>query len=277
MSSSPSSRTSNATWCQSGRPSESVRSWTSTLPAFEVLTRQKIPPPPRRQAATNGSSESWPRYVFHGQGVRHRRTVRRGLEVRVRVGARGRADVPAFAVDNHEQAGLARVGCDPLERGDAVAAEDLEERELGLDADAVGRDRVDDPAAEPLGRVGGGGPSDLGVAAELEREQIEPRVEPDDQLAPLLVDRRDDTIGEGSRGPHPLDRRRVRPEARLGGGRRLSLGPALPYPPRTVCFSELPAVNFGTVAAGICTFSPGLRGSRPSAPCGRRSRTSRIL
>jgi hypothetical protein len=39
-------------------------------------------------------------------------------------------------------------------------------------------------------------------------------------LAPLLADRRGDAIGEESRGPHPLDRRGVRPEAGLGGGCR---------------------------------------------------------
>ena len=56
--------TRRATCCQSGRPSESTRSWTSAPPAFEVLTRQKMPAPLRRQAARNGSSESRPRYGF---------------------------------------------------------------------------------------------------------------------------------------------------------------------------------------------------------------------
>ena len=41
----PARATSRATCCQSGRPSESVRSWTSAPPAFEVLTTQKIPAP----------------------------------------------------------------------------------------------------------------------------------------------------------------------------------------------------------------------------------------
>ena len=33
----------------------------------------------------------------------------------------------------------------------------------------------------------------------------------------------------------------------------------------TALFSALPAENLGTSAAGICTFSPGLRGLTPSA------------
>src|SRR5438067_10557674 len=37
----------------------------------------------------------------------------------------------------------------------------------------------------------------------------------------------------------------------------------LAQPPRTADLSELPAENFGTVAAGICTFSPGRRGLTP--------------
>ena len=44
-SSSPSVATIMATWCQTGCPSVSVRSWTSAPPAFELLTRQKMPPP----------------------------------------------------------------------------------------------------------------------------------------------------------------------------------------------------------------------------------------
>ena len=57
----------------------------------------------------------------------------RALEVCGRVRARGRADVAALAVGDHEQAGRARVGADVLERAHAVGAERLEERELRLD------------------------------------------------------------------------------------------------------------------------------------------------
>ena len=70
------------------------------------------------------------------------------FEVRGRVGARGRADVAALAVGDHEQPGAARVEADVGERLHPVLAERLEERELRLDGDRVRRDRVDDPAAE---------------------------------------------------------------------------------------------------------------------------------
>src|SRR6185437_674524 len=85
----------------------------------------------------------------------------------------------------------------PLERRDAVGPEDLEERQLRLHGDAVRRDRVDDPAAEAGGRLGRGRAADVRVPAELEREQVEPRVEADDELAPPLADRLGQTVGEG--------------------------------------------------------------------------------
>ncbi len=195
--SSPSSRTSSATCCQSGRPSESVRSWTSVLPAFEVLTRQKMPPP----AAPAGGDEGLERVAAEvgvdGERVGERLPALARLEVGVGVGAGGRADVAALAVDDHEQAGVARVGDDALEGGEPVAAEHLEEGELRLDRDDVRSDRVDDAAAEARGCLGRRRPADVGVAAQLQREQVEPRVEADDELAALLLDRRRDPVGEG--------------------------------------------------------------------------------
>jgi len=58
----------------------------------------------------------------------------------------------------HDQPRLAGVGADVFERANAVGAERLEECELGLDADHVWRDRVDDPAAESPARLGRCGP-----------------------------------------------------------------------------------------------------------------------
>ena len=192
----PARATSSATWCQSGRPSESARSWMSALPAFEVLTRQKSPPPARRQAARNGLERVAAEVRVHGQRVGDRRPAVTRLEVGGGVGARGRADVAALAVRDHEQAGRARVGADLLERAHPVGAERLEERELRLDRDDVRRDGVDDPAAEARGRLGGRGPPDVGVAAQLDRQQVEPRVEADDELAALPLDGLGEAVGE---------------------------------------------------------------------------------
>ena len=52
-----------------------------------------------------------------------------------------------------------------------MRAERLEERELRLHGDRVGRDCIDDPAAEPRD-----------VAAKLDGHQVGDRIEPDDEL-----------------------------------------------------------------------------------------------
>ena len=154
-------------------------------PAFEVLTTQKMPAPSRRAAARYGSTDSRP---SHGLTVSASATRRVALEVGRRVGARGRADVAALAVGDHEQPGAARVGADLVEGGHPVGAERLEERELRLDGDRVRRDRVDDPAAEARD-----------VAAQLDRHQVGLRIEPDDELAALALDLGGQPVGEGQR------------------------------------------------------------------------------
>ena len=146
------------------------------------------------------------------------------LEIGVGVRARGGADVAALAVDDHEQPGRAGVADDALEGGEAVGAEHLEERELRLDGDCVRRDRVDDPAAEARGRLGRGRPAHVRVAAQLEREQVEARIEPDDQLAVPLDDGLGEAVGERRRGDggalHPYEVRhnkgRSLPQKRQG-------------------------------------------------------------
>ena len=86
--------------------------------------------------------------------VRQRRLVAARLEVGRGVGARGRADVAALGVREHQQPRRARVGAGVLEGAHPVRAERLEERELRLDGDDVRRDRVDDPAAEARAALG---------------------------------------------------------------------------------------------------------------------------
>ena len=121
------------------------------------------------------------------------------------VGPCRRTDVTALRVREHEQAGRARVVADFLEGTDPVRPERLEERELGLHADDVRRNRVDDPAAEARAAAGRGGPVVLDVADKLDRKQIRARVEPDQELRALALDgvckpvaeqgRRDDWLG----------------------------------------------------------------------------------
>ena len=122
--------------------------------------------------APRGGEERLDRLAAELRVDRQRVGARRvALEVRVGVGARGRADVAALAVGDHEQPGAPRVDADLVERRDPGGAERLEERELRLDGDGVRRDGVDDAAAEARD-----------VAAKLDGQQVEARVEPDDEL-----------------------------------------------------------------------------------------------
>src|SRR6476659_2414083 len=179
--SAPHSATSSATWCQTGRPSERTRSCTSAPPAFDVLTTQKMPAPSRRQAARNGSSESRPRYGFTVTA-----SASAGLpfaDSRYAVAyARGRPDVAALRVGDHLQPRRARVGANVLESAHAVGAERLEEGDLRLDRDHVRRHRIDEPTAETRAGVRSLSAAEMGIALELDGEEIRPRVEPDDEL-----------------------------------------------------------------------------------------------
>ena len=118
------------------------------------------------------------------------------LDVRSRVRAGCRADVAALRVGDHEQAGGARVLARLLECPQPVGAERLEERELRLHGHGIRSNRVDDPTAETRDRVGGGSAGDVSVSAELDRQQIKTRVEPDDELRALVLDRLGDAIGK---------------------------------------------------------------------------------
>ena len=186
----PSSATSRATWCQSGRPSESARSWTSAPPAFEVLTRQKMP----AAVAPAGGEERLERVAAEvrvdGQRVGERRSASsRGSRYAAAYARAVEPMSPRFPSAIDEQPGGARVGAHLLERAHAVGAERLEERELRLDArrrTARPRRRSRSRSAE---RLGGLGAAEVRVAAQLDRQQVGARVEPDDELAALAARR----------------------------------------------------------------------------------------
>ena len=107
------------------------------------------------------------------------------LEVRGRVRASRRADVPALGVRNDDEARRPRVGAHLLERRHPGSTERLEERELRLHADGVRGDRVDHPAAEARAGVRGLRAAETRLARELDRQELGHRVEPDEELAPL--------------------------------------------------------------------------------------------
>src|SRR6266545_4079226 len=141
---------------------------------------------------------------LHWSAIADRR-LRRRLQKRRRVCPGRRADVAALRISDHLQPGGTRVGADLLERTDAVRAQRLEERRLGLDRDHVRSDCVDEPTTEAGARVGRCLPPQVGVALQLDREQIRARVEADDELRALPLDRVREPVGEVRRrdGRHP--------------------------------------------------------------------------
>ena len=157
-----------------------------------------------------------PEIGVHGHGVGERLTAVGPLEIRGRVRPRGRADVTALRVGDHLEARRARIRAHVLEPTDAVGAEGLEKRDLGLDRHDVRRDRVDDAAAEAGARVGGVRPSEVRISAQLHREQVRAGIEPDDELRALVLDGLREAVGEVRRrdGRHVKQRtdlRRRRP------------------------------------------------------------------
>ena len=77
---------------------------------------------------------------------------------------------PRLRVRDDEQAGASRVGADLLEGAHAVGPERLEERELGLRPDDVGRHGVDHARAEAHARVGGRRPAGMDAGREARPE-----------------------------------------------------------------------------------------------------------
>ena len=117
--------------------------------------------------------------------------------------------------------GVPRVAGDLLEGRHAVGPERFEEGELNLGADDVGRDRVDEAAAEARAGVGRRGPACVRVSPELDRQELGARVEPDQDLAALAVDRVGDPIREHrSRGMRAgVDLMHGQSLERVSGGR----------------------------------------------------------
>ena len=149
------------------------------------MTRQKTPPPDRRHEATIRLERVPSEVRAHRHGVREWcRPVPR-LEVGRRIRARGLADVAPLRVDDHEEPGSRRVLAHLLERPHAIGPEHLEACGLRLDRHDVRADGVDQAAAEARERIGCLGAAQDGLTGELERQELEPRVEAHDELAAL--------------------------------------------------------------------------------------------
>ena len=136
------------------------------------------------------------------------------VEMALRVGFGGRADVAALDVGDDQQAAVVRGADRSGQRAHAFPAERLVERRLRLDGGGVIGDGAEDAAVEfqdGVGRVGGRA---SGLLAEFGRERVELRIEPDDHAASFALDGFDQPVGKifhvgfepRFRGARPLSR-----------------------------------------------------------------------
>ena len=165
-------------------------------PGFDVFTRQKSPPPERRHDVTNGSSESRPRYVDTVRASASGGEPLRGSRYAAAYARAVWPMSPRLPSKIDEQAGRGRVLADLLQRTHAVRAERLEARSLRLHGDDVRADGIDEAATEARERLSGRSSIHLGFSRELEWEQLEARIEADDELATALPDDGRQPVGE---------------------------------------------------------------------------------
>ena len=149
-SSSPQEATSSATWCQSGRPSESFRSWTSPAGVRGLEHAEDPRACPARAPVRNGSSDSRPRYVWTVMASPTGPSPFRGSRYAVAYARAVEPMSPRLRVDeDHEQAGRAGVRADILEAPCIPCEPSASKNAIcGLTPTTYGRDRVDDAAAE---------------------------------------------------------------------------------------------------------------------------------
>ena len=173
----------------------------SRPPAFDVRTRQKRPAPWSRQAARNGSIESRAEVGVDRERVGERRIGAARLEERGRVGTRRRADVSALRVGDHEQPCLGGVARRPTRaRSQPSLPSASKNATCGFTATTYGATASTIPLQNRSTAAGRRRAPEHGLAAELDGQQVDPWIEPDDELAPLALDRLGDPIGELGNG-----------------------------------------------------------------------------
>ena len=183
------------------RPSPVRACWTSGPSVLEVRASTNRPAPWRRRASTHRVERAEAEVRAGGDRVDGRAAS--GVEVGVGVGLAGRADVAALDVEQHQRAGRAGLGDDPLEDGDPPAAEALEERRLRLDHRHDRRDRLHRGQREPLQR------RPTSSARPHSSSSAGVRVDPDAEAA----------RAPRSRGPGGCRRRRHRVSSGRASGR----------------------------------------------------------
>ena len=168
----------------------------SAAPAFDVRTRKNTPPPCRRQAARKGSTESCPRYGLTVTASASGGPPSRGSRNALAYARAVEPMSPRLASAITSNPAWRAYAATDLEGAPPVRAERLEERDLRLDGHADRCDGVDDPLAEALDRSGGGLATLDGRAAQLHRQTVDARVEPDHELRALSLDRGRQPVGE---------------------------------------------------------------------------------
>ena len=140
-----------------------------------------------------------------------------------------------------------------------------------MTATTYGADRVDDPAAEAGEGARGLGPAEHGLAAQLDRQQVEARVEPDDELAALPLDGIGEPVGE-RRGGHrePWGKAtRARRHLREGDDLELWRRPAQEGP---ISSSSSASAGASEARARAAAARPASSSTRPAPPGQQRPR-----
>jgi hypothetical protein len=137
-----------------------------------------------------------------GHRVRERRHPVTRLEVRGCVGTRRRADVPAFRVEDDEEPDRARVVAHCLERPHSVRPSASKNADCGFTATTYGATASAIPVQKRDRGCGSCSP-EHGLAPQLHRHDVEARIEADDELRALALDRLYEPVAEVAALLHP--------------------------------------------------------------------------
>ena len=106
---------------------------------------------------------------------------------------------PRLPSRDHEEPGVPRVLARLLERGMPSAPSASKNASCTFTPTTYGARGVHESAGEARAGLGGGRPARVRAGAKLEREEVGARIDPEDDLAALALDRLRDAVAEGRR------------------------------------------------------------------------------